>query len=161
MISKRSALILSSLIIFLAAGCREPLKHFTFRSLDGNGWLPEDTLSFELDLRKTDEGKNIYISSSFREFERKQVMKEGLFSFFITMVSPSGTVQRDTLSLPFNSLQMKSKKEGKIVQLQWPYLLDVKPAEEGIWKIELTRPKGDSPVYERVRGVGISCKATP
>lgn len=161
MISKHNALILSSLILFLAAGCHEPLKHFSFRSLQGDGWLPEDTLCLELDLRKSDEGKNIYISSSFREFEEKQVMKERPFCFYITMVSPSGATQKDTLSLPFNSLQMKSKRDGKIIQLQWPYLLDVKPNEEGLWKIELTRPKGDNTVYEKVRGVGISCKARP
>jgi len=161
MISRRNALILSFLFIFLAAGCREPLKHFCFKSLQGDGWQPEDTLNLELDLRKSDEGKNIYISASFREFEKMQMMKEGPFSLFIKMISPSGAEKRDTLSLPFNSQEIKSKREGKIIQFQWPYLTSVNPNEEGIWKIELSRPRGDFLKYERLRGVGISCKATP
>ncbi len=157
MISKRYALILTTLVLFLVTGCHEPLKHFCFRSMGGDGWQPEDTISLQLDLRKTDEGKNLYISASFREVEQMQVIKEGPFYFYITMVSPTGTEMRDTLSLPFNSQEMKSKREGKMVQFQWPYLIAVTPAEEGIWKIELTRPKGDNSKYERVRGVGISC----
>ena len=76
---------------------------------------------------------------------------------YLTFISPSDNVYRDTLSLTFEKTEggEMMDKGGKI-QIQWPYMEIGRLSEDGRWTILLQREEEENPAYSQIYGMGIS-----
>lgn len=135
------------------AFCQEPLRQSSFRNVEGLfGWRNADTIRLSLDLRSDNGFNRLFLSSSAKKQAAGQSMR-----LYLTFISPSDNVYRDTLSLTFEKTEggEMMDKGGKI-QIQWPYMEIGRLSEDGRWTILLQREEEENPAYSQIYGMGIS-----
>lgn len=135
------------------ASCTQPLHRSCFKNMDGaGGWTEGQTVNLQLDLSDTTSAQTLYISSAAIE---DALGKD--ITIYLSFKSPSGNVYRDTANLKFEKTEAaKIVKQGRRIQILWPYLKIGKLSEEGEWTISLDREKNNNTVYSLIRGMGIS-----
>ncbi|MBQ1747533.1 MAG: hypothetical protein II041_02495 [Bacteroidales bacterium] len=116
------------------------------------GWRSDDTIRLSLDLRSDNGFNRLFLSSSAKKQAAGQSMR-----LYLTFISPSDNVYRDTLSLTFEKTEggEMMDKGGKI-QIQWPYMEIGRLSENGRWTILLQREEEENPAYSQIYGMGIS-----
>lgn len=140
-------------LALVLAFCQEPLRQSSFRNVDGLfGWRSDDTILLSLDLRSDNGFNRLFLSSSAKKQAAGQSMR-----LYLTFISPSDNVYRDTLSLTFEKTEggEMMDKGGKI-QIQWPYMEIGRLSEDGRWTILLQREEEENPAYSQIYGMGIS-----
>ncbi len=141
--------VLALVLVF----CQEPLRQSSFRNVEGLfGWRNDDTIRLSLDLRSDNGFNRLFLSSSAKKQAAGQSMR-----LYLTFISPSDNVYRDTLSLTFEKTEggEMMDKGGKI-QIQWPYMEIGMLSEDGRWTILLQREEEENPAYSQIYGMGIS-----
>lgn len=148
--SKTVAAYILCLLGVAVASCTQPQRSSCFKNMDG--WAEGQTADLRLDLSDTASAQTLFISSSAIE----DAMGKDI-TLYLSFKSPSGNIFRDTVNLNFEKTEeSRIIRQGRQIQILWPYLEIGKLSEEGEWTISLDREKNNNTVYSLIRGVGIS-----
>lgn len=152
-------------ILFLFAvlgcccGCNEkPAQDYDYISLSPTaGWQKGEELTFSLQMEDTLRTYALYFTGQIRNTRLLSDMNA--FPAKVTIQSPSGKQYSSIISLPLNITQQRGhyRLSNGIMEIEWPFLRNVRNRECGIWKITLTQT-AEAEIYKNITGLGISYK---
>lgn len=141
-----------------AAGCKEPVKDYSYISLNPlKGWKGDSTLTLNVDIVDTTGSCELYIAGEMA-IKRSMSDKNG-YPINLTFIAPDNSVYTDTITLPVHVKQTEgvSTTLNGIKYIEWPYRKNIHNPKPGQWQIIIA--KGDKETdYSNIIGLGIYCK---
>lgn len=139
--------------------CSEPVKQYSFKDFTrGDGWSKDVPAELSLDIRDGVNDGKFYICAQI-------VCNAALNGFSeiplsVDFTAPDGKRYYDNIDLPLNVIRKEGvvQHNGRLMQIQWPYMRLSDTYISGRWSITL-RHRGDHPVYRNILGIGASYRA--
>lgn len=154
-------LIIIMIGVTLFSGClTQPQKEYTYITLSPlSGWEKEKKLSFKLDLTDTAAVYEIYFTAQIKN--NQNINECNGFPVEICFTSPKGVNYHNSVSLPINVIQKQElyKLSHGIIEIEWPYIKNIKNKEGGIWHLSLQQTAPQN-IYKNIIGFGVRCKKT-
>ncbi|MEG1692585.1 MAG: hypothetical protein RR312_04250 [Bacteroidales bacterium] len=148
------------IIVILFCGCakNKPNRDYTYISLNPiKGWENGILLNFNLELSDTANIYAIYFTTQIKD--NQDINSISGFPVDVCIMSPKGDKYYNSVILPLNVMQKKKiyHLSNGVIEIEWPYLKNIKNKESGIWKLTLKQTQSAN-IYKNIIGFGASCK---
>lgn len=144
--------------VLLLCGCAKPAKDYDYISLSpASGWKEGENLTLSLNLEDTVHTYALYLTARIRN---TQALNEiNAFPTEVALRSPSGRRYSSIVTLPLNVIQKREhyRQSNGMMEIEWPFLKNVRNREIGTWQITLRQTAG-ADIYKSITGFGVSYK---